>query len=325
MRPARPQHRASAPARAPAVSHHSRPCLFHGIASLRGPLPEGGEGPRPRGRHYTNPPSRNNHSSGPSPVPSTAYTLSQTRPLAGLSRRRAASREERHREAHPHELGDGAAGDRGRLSCTISSKTGRRPAPAGPARLARRRAQPGEAGYPHLRWGNPSGATADAGNRDNYLMEKKYYALSYNNTKGTPNWVSWRLVKEDLGDASREGLIFQPDDELPAGFKKIVHEDYIGSRLRPRTHVSGRRPQPRHGLPQGDLRDDQRRPPVAANNATAWEQFESTAAPWPSKARSCTSWPAPTGRAARARRAAPPPSPTARSWSRPRRGRSCLS
>jgi len=33
----------------------------------------------------------------------------------------------------------------------------------------------------------------------------KYFALRYNNDKGTPNWVSWRATKEDLGDARRVG------------------------------------------------------------------------------------------------------------------------
>src|SRR5258707_53869 len=44
---------------------------------------------------------------------------------------------------------------------------------------------------PHLLLGNPSGATPDPANENNYLMPKPYYALSYNNSAGTPNWVSW--------------------------------------------------------------------------------------------------------------------------------------
>src|SRR5947209_6364844 len=49
----------------------------------------------------------------------------------------------------------------------------------------------------HLALGNPSGATDDPAHRDNYLMRKPYFALSYNNSKGTANWVSWRLEEED--------------------------------------------------------------------------------------------------------------------------------
>src|SRR2546430_1413772 len=49
--------------------------------------------------------------------------------------------------------------------------------------------------YPHLKMGNPSKADEA---KDNYLMKKEFFALSYNDGKGTPNWVSWRLVKDDF-------------------------------------------------------------------------------------------------------------------------------
>ena len=45
----------------------------------------------------------------------------------------------------------------------------------------------------NLLMGNPSEARHDTSDKDNYLMEKKYFTLSYNNSKGTPNWVSWHL------------------------------------------------------------------------------------------------------------------------------------
>src|SRR4051812_31830856 len=44
---------------------------------------------------------------------------------------------------------------------------------------------------PNLLLGNPSRATADASDRANYLLEKPYFTLAYNDTTGTPNWVSW--------------------------------------------------------------------------------------------------------------------------------------
>lgn len=84
------------------------------------------------------------------------------------------------------------------------------------------------AGSVHLLLGNPSDATADPANRDNYLMVKPYYALSYNNSMGTANWVSWRVTASDLGDAPRQPS-FYADVELPAGFSRIVHKDYSGS------------------------------------------------------------------------------------------------
>lgn len=79
----------------------------------------------------------------------------------------------------------------------------------------------------HLAMGNPSGATDDPANRDNFLMRKPYFALSYNNAQGTPNWVSWRLRSDDLGSAPRGD--FYADNTLPAGFKRVASKDYSGS------------------------------------------------------------------------------------------------
>jgi endonuclease G len=82
---------------------------------------------------------------------------------------------------------------------------------------------------PNLLLGNPSAATSDpAGNRNNYLMIKPFYALSYNYANGTPNWVSWRVTRADLGSAPRK-QVFDPDATLPPAFKAITHGDYTGS------------------------------------------------------------------------------------------------
>ena len=81
--------------------------------------------------------------------------------------------------------------------------------------------------YAHLAMGNPSNASEDPNNADNYLMAKPYFALSYNNAKGTPNWVSWHLTHEDLGSAKR--LPFYPDQELPRGFNQVVPQDYTNA------------------------------------------------------------------------------------------------
>lgn len=80
---------------------------------------------------------------------------------------------------------------------------------------------------PHLKMGNPTQATTNPSHKNNFLMVKPFYALSYNNVRGTPNWVSWRLSKEDLGTARR--FPFKPDSDLPSGFKRIQPSDYTGS------------------------------------------------------------------------------------------------
>jgi endonuclease G len=76
--------------------------------------------------------------------------------------------------------------------------------------------------------GDPSGATSDASNKDNYLLVKPQYVLSYNNDKGEPNWVSWHLQASDIGDVERQNN-FHPDDALPASFKHVTPEDYTGT------------------------------------------------------------------------------------------------
>lgn len=79
----------------------------------------------------------------------------------------------------------------------------------------------------YLTMGNPSRATDDPANVNNYLMRKPYFALAYNNAAGTPNWVSWSLTDADLGAAPR--VDFYPDTTLAGGFKRVTPRDYSGS------------------------------------------------------------------------------------------------
>ena len=81
---------------------------------------------------------------------------------------------------------------------------------------------------PHLLLGNPSSATPTSITPDNYLMVKNQYALSYNQSKGTANWVAWQLNKTWLGDAERQNN-FRPDSTLPAGWVRITPSMYSGS------------------------------------------------------------------------------------------------
>lgn len=76
--------------------------------------------------------------------------------------------------------------------------------------------------------GNPSGATTSDGNKNNYLLVKPQYVLSYNNDKGGPNWVSWHLQASDIGDVERQNN-FHPEQSLPTGFKRVTPDDYTGT------------------------------------------------------------------------------------------------
>jgi endonuclease G, mitochondrial len=80
----------------------------------------------------------------------------------------------------------------------------------------------------HLLLGNPSQATNNPSNANNYLMERPQYILSYNRERGTANWVSWQLNKSWLGSIDRQDD-FRADDDLPQGWDKITPKDYSNS------------------------------------------------------------------------------------------------
>ncbi len=122
--------------------------------------------------------------------------------------------------------------------------------------------------------GNPSGATNDVANENNYLMVKPQYTIAYNRSRATANWVAWRLDLSWLGSAPRQDD-FRPDPALPAGWYQVTDTDYSGSGY-DRGHMS----------PSGDrtrsIPDNSATflmtnmvPQTAANNQGAWEDFES--------------------------------------------------
>jgi endonuclease G len=84
------------------------------------------------------------------------------------------------------------------------------------------------AGGIFLKLGNPSGASGDINQPNNFLLVSQASALSYNRDRGEPNWVAWRLTPADLGDIQREND-FRPDDRLPAGWRRILPTDYTRS------------------------------------------------------------------------------------------------
>src|SRR5262249_15526902 len=73
----------------------------------------------------------------------------------------------------------------------------------------------------------PAAATADPKQRENFLIERPQYVLSYNDKTKTPNWVCWNLKKNDIGDTARGA--FEPDESLPPEFGKVTPKTYVGS------------------------------------------------------------------------------------------------
>jgi endonuclease G len=79
-----------------------------------------------------------------------------------------------------------------------------------------------------LALGNPSNATSEVSNENNYLMTKPQYSLSYSRATATPNWVAWRLQSAWIGTAPRQDD-YRPDPDLPAGWYRVQDNDYSGS------------------------------------------------------------------------------------------------
>jgi endonuclease G len=79
-----------------------------------------------------------------------------------------------------------------------------------------------------LLFGNPSDATTDVANENNYLMDKTYYALSYNRSRAIPNWVAWYVGPSTLGGTKRQDD-FRSDTSLPAGWYRVGSGSFGGS------------------------------------------------------------------------------------------------
>ena len=80
----------------------------------------------------------------------------------------------------------------------------------------------------NLAMGNPSGAITNAGNPNNYLMVKTQYTIAYDNSRGSPKWVSWHLSSAWKGGAARCDC-FSADATLPATFYKAFTSHYTNS------------------------------------------------------------------------------------------------
>jgi endonuclease G len=79
----------------------------------------------------------------------------------------------------------------------------------------------------NVRFGMPGPAKSDPSHRENFLIDRPQYVLSYNARKHTCNWVSWCLRKRDIGNAARAA--FEPDPLLPKGFARVTSHVYDGS------------------------------------------------------------------------------------------------
>jgi len=78
----------------------------------------------------------------------------------------------------------------------------------------------------NVQFGKPSKVKAfEDPKHEDFHIEREAYVLSYNSKKCIPNWVSWSLVKSDIGNVARGS--FEPDPGLPKHFPHVTHGTYI--------------------------------------------------------------------------------------------------
>lgn len=80
----------------------------------------------------------------------------------------------------------------------------------------------------NLAFGNPSLAFPNPTDSNNYLINRHQFSLSYNNSKGIPNWVSWHLSTAWKGTAERCDC-FTQDELLPSGYYRAATAHYSGA------------------------------------------------------------------------------------------------
>jgi len=126
----------------------------------------------------------------------------------------------------------------------------------------------------NLLLGNPSNATHDTSNADNYLIDHKYYVESYSRSKGEPNWVSWHISAKDLGAVDRSNDFRADSSDLPKGWFEADNTSYKGSGF-----------DRGHNCPSGDRTNstdansatflmDNIIPQAPNNNRHTWEHLE---------------------------------------------------
>jgi endonuclease G len=81
---------------------------------------------------------------------------------------------------------------------------------------------PATASADNVALGAPSNAST--GTPDDYLISRTAYALSFNRSRGIPNWVAWHLSAADLGPIERGQ--FAPDPMVPKDWGRITPNDY---------------------------------------------------------------------------------------------------
>lgn len=81
----------------------------------------------------------------------------------------------------------------------------------------------------------PLGTPVDADPSDDIVLDETFFVLSYSADRRVPNWVSWRLARDDLGDFDRSDR-FHADTLLPQG-KVATVATFVMTNMQPQLHT----------------------------------------------------------------------------------------
>jgi large repetitive protein len=91
----------------------------------------------------------------------------------------------------------------------------------------------------HLMLGNPTegripnaGSSQVDGYKNNYLLEKSQFTVSYSEDSNIPNWSAWQLNKGWTGSVTRPGSFFGDPALAPLGWVQVSTSDYDAPRNR---------------------------------------------------------------------------------------------
>jgi DNA/RNA endonuclease G (NUC1)/uncharacterized protein YjdB/PKD repeat protein len=123
-------------------------------------------------------------------------------------------------------------------------------------------------------FGNPSAANNQ--NPDDLLIARAQYVLSYNESRGTPNWVSYELDTRQFGQTDRCNC-FTADPNLPAN-KQVYTSDYTNGGF-DRGHMTRSADRTAANVDNGDTFFLTNVVPQQADlNQGVWAQFENAVA-----------------------------------------------
>ncbi len=123
--------------------------------------------------------------------------------------------------------------------------------------------------------GNPSNATPDVRNENNYLIVRDQFTASYSRADAKPNWVAWHTDRSHLGREGRGKFDENStDNQLPEGWRRITTFDYTGSGYDRGHHLPSADRTASREMNNGTFLMTNVIPQAPDNNQGPWERME---------------------------------------------------